>query len=61
MHQRALEGREKVLEPDHLYTPTRISNLRSVLSRQGMYEEAEAMHRGVLKGGMGVDISFVPV
>jgi len=43
MHWRDLEGSEKVLGPEHPDTLTSINNLRSVLSRRGKYEEAEAM------------------
>ena len=50
MHRRDLEGSEKVLGPEHPSTLTSISNLGSVLSSQGKYEEAEAMHRRALEG-----------
>jgi tetratricopeptide (TPR) repeat protein len=46
----ALDGREKVLGPEHPDTLTSVNNLGSVLERQGKYEEAEAMHRRALKG-----------
>jgi len=49
MHRRALEAREKVLRRDHPSTLTSISNLRSVLERQGKYEEAETMHQQALE------------
>jgi hypothetical protein len=49
MHRRDLKGGEKVLgreDPDML---TSVSNLGLVLSSQGKYEEAEAMHRQPFK------------
>ena len=46
----ALDGREKVLGPEHPYTLTSVSNLGSVLESQGKYQEAEAMHRRDLDG-----------
>ena len=39
-----------MLRFEHLYTLTSVSQLRSVLSRQGKYDEAEAMHRRALEG-----------
>jgi hypothetical protein len=42
MHQRALEGREKVLGVEHPHTLTSVGNLGSVLESQGKYNEAEA-------------------
>jgi len=50
MHQRALEGREKVLGPEDPDTLTSVSNLGSVLNGLGKYEEAEAMHQRALEG-----------
>jgi hypothetical protein len=44
MHQRALEGKEKVLGQEHPNTLTSVNSLGLVLLRQGKYEEAEAMH-----------------
>jgi Tfp pilus assembly protein PilF len=49
MHRRALEGREKVLGPEHPETITSVNNLGSMLERQSKYEEAEAMHRRELE------------
>lgn len=43
MHRRGLEGREKVLAPEHPSTLTSVNNLGSVLKSEGKYEEAEAM------------------
>jgi tetratricopeptide (TPR) repeat protein len=39
-----------VLRRDYPHTLTSVSNLRLVLSSQGKYKEAEAMHRQALKG-----------
>jgi hypothetical protein len=44
MQQRALEGYEKVLGREHPNTLASVSQLGSVLERQGEYDEAEAMH-----------------
>ncbi|KAI9766297.1 MAG: hypothetical protein M1839_004928 [Geoglossum umbratile] len=46
----AVEGRGKVLGPEHPDTLTSIGNLGSVLESLGRYGEAEAMHRRVLEG-----------
>jgi tetratricopeptide (TPR) repeat protein len=46
----ALDGREKVLGPEHPDTLTSVSNLGSLLKSQGKYEEAETMHRRALEG-----------
>jgi tetratricopeptide (TPR) repeat protein len=50
MHRQDLAGSEKALGPEHPDTLTSISNLGSVLTDQGKYEEAEAMHRRALQG-----------
>lgn len=50
MHWQALEGREKVLGPEHPDTLTSVSNLGSVLGSLGKYEEAKAMHQRALEG-----------
>jgi hypothetical protein len=42
-----LEVREKALGREHPDTLTSVSNLGYVLSCQGKYEEAEAIHRRV--------------
>ena len=39
----SVKAREKVLGPEHPDTLTSVSNLGSVLERQGKYEEDEAM------------------
>ncbi|OBT39283.1 hypothetical protein VE00_10598 [Pseudogymnoascus sp. WSF 3629] len=50
MHQRALEGREKVLGVEHPQTLTSVNSLGSVLLSQGKYEEAEAKYQRALEG-----------
>ncbi|KAI9764839.1 MAG: hypothetical protein M1840_007985 [Geoglossum simile] len=50
MDRSALGAREVTLGGEHPNTLTSISNLGSVLSRQGKYEEAEAMHRQAFEG-----------
>jgi hypothetical protein len=50
MHQRALEGKEKVLGVEHPSTLTSVSNLVVVLGDQGKYEAAEEMHQRALEG-----------
>ena len=45
MNRRALDGYEKVLGKEHPSTLTSVSNLASVLTNQGKYEEAEAMNQ----------------
>jgi hypothetical protein len=50
MYRQALEGRKKVLGVEHSNTLISVSNLESVLLRQGKSEEAEAMHRRALEG-----------
>jgi hypothetical protein len=46
----AIVAREEILGPEHPDTLTSVSQLGSVLERQGKYEEAEAMHRRALEG-----------
>jgi tetratricopeptide (TPR) repeat protein len=48
--QEAIIVRERELGANHPDTLTSISNLASVLRRQGRYEEAESMNRRALKG-----------
>jgi len=50
MHQRDLEGLEKVLRAKHPATLTSVSQLGSVLLSQGKYKEAEAIHQQALEG-----------
>ena len=50
MNRRALVGREQVLGAEHPNTLTSVSNLASVLGRQGKYDEAEQMNRRALAG-----------
>ena len=47
---RALEGREKVLGPDHPDTLASVFNMAIVLERRGQYEHAEAMYRRAADG-----------
>ena len=46
----ALKGYDKVPGREHHNTHTSVNNFGLVLNSQGEYEEAEAMHRLVLKG-----------
>ncbi|KAJ5366060.1 hypothetical protein N7541_000001 [Penicillium brevicompactum] len=48
----ALEGYEAVLGREHPDTLTSVCNLGLLLTNQGKYEEAEAMHRRDLKGSL---------
>ncbi|KIM96916.1 hypothetical protein OIDMADRAFT_131494 [Oidiodendron maius Zn] len=48
-HAQAVVG-EAILGVEHPSTLASVDNLGSVLSRQGKYEEAEAMHQRALKG-----------
>ncbi|RPB01269.1 TPR-like protein [Choiromyces venosus 120613-1] len=50
MFHRALEGREKVLGPDHPGTLTIVNNLAFVLNDRGRYGESEAMFHRALEG-----------
>ena len=50
MHQRALEGIEKVLGPEHLGTLASVSKLGLALDGLGKHKEAEAMHQRALEG-----------
>ena len=43
MYQRALEGKEKVLGPDHTSTLGTVNNLGSLYADQGKLGEAEKM------------------
>ena len=51
IHQRALKGREKVLELEHPHTLTSFSNLGPVLESRDKHKEAEALQQRALKGG----------
>jgi len=50
INRSALKAREAVLGPEHQRTLISVSQLGSVLERQGKYDEAEAMHRRALAG-----------
>ncbi|PWW74210.1 TPR-like protein [Tuber magnatum] len=50
LNRRAMEGREKILEPGHPHLLTSFNNLAIVWECQGRYVESEAMHRRALEG-----------
>ena len=50
MHQRALQGKEKALGPDHTSTLGTVNNLGILYSDQGKLEEAEEMYQRALQG-----------
>ncbi|KAK3946632.1 Tetratricopeptide repeat-domain-containing protein, partial [Pseudoneurospora amorphoporcata] len=50
MYQRALEGKEKVLGPDHTSTLETVNNLGLLYTTQGRLKEAEAMYQRALEG-----------
>ncbi|KAK3946626.1 P-loop containing nucleoside triphosphate hydrolase protein, partial [Pseudoneurospora amorphoporcata] len=50
MYQRALEGREKALGPDHTSTLDTVNNLGLLYSDQGRLKEAETMYQRALEG-----------
>jgi hypothetical protein len=50
MHQKGLEGREKVLGRDHPDALASITNLAVALDTQQRYIEAEELHREALTG-----------
>ncbi|KAF6803118.1 NB-ARC and TPR domain protein [Colletotrichum sojae] len=50
MYQRALQGYEKELGPDHTSTLSTVNNLGALYSDQGRLEEAEAMYQRALQG-----------
>ncbi|KAK4170949.1 hypothetical protein QBC36DRAFT_295822 [Triangularia setosa] len=50
MYQRALEGKEKALGPDHTSTLNTVNNLGSLYTAQGRLWEAEAMYQRALEG-----------
>ena len=50
MLQRALDGYEKALGPDHTLTLGTVNNLGNLYSDQGRLKEAEAMYRRALEG-----------
>ncbi|KAF4888261.1 Nephrocystin-3 [Colletotrichum fructicola] len=50
MYQRALQGREKALGPDHTSTLDTVNNLGNLYSDQGRLKEAEGMYQRALQG-----------
>ncbi|KAL0939237.1 NB-ARC and TPR domain protein [Colletotrichum truncatum] len=50
MYERALQGREKALGPDHTSTLTTVNNLGILYKAQGRLAEAEAMYKRALQG-----------
>ncbi|KAK3947253.1 hypothetical protein QBC32DRAFT_224584 [Pseudoneurospora amorphoporcata] len=50
MYQRALEGYEKALGPDHTSTLNTVNNLGILYKNQGRLKEAEAMYQRALEG-----------
>ncbi len=50
LYERALQGREKALEPDHTSTLQTIHNLAILYSDQGRLAEAEALYERALQG-----------
>ncbi|KAK3950425.1 hypothetical protein QBC32DRAFT_264587 [Pseudoneurospora amorphoporcata] len=50
MYQRALEGKEKALGPDHTSTLDTVYNLGILYQTQGRLKEAEVMYQRALSG-----------
>ncbi|KAN0077448.1 HET domain containing protein [Elaphomyces granulatus] len=50
MYQRALQGTEKALGPDHTSTLTTVNNLGLLYANQGKLDEAEKMYQRALQG-----------
>ncbi|CAG8982040.1 hypothetical protein HYALB_00013901 [Hymenoscyphus albidus] len=50
MYQRALQGKEKALGPDHTSTLDTVNNLGTLYSNQGKLVEAEQMYQRALQG-----------
>ena len=50
MYQRALEGKEKALGPDHTSTLNTVNNLGLLYAGQGRLKEADAMYQRALEG-----------
>ncbi|KAK1837902.1 NB-ARC and TPR domain protein, partial [Colletotrichum chrysophilum] len=50
MYERALQGYEKALGPDHTSTLVTVNNLGILYKNQGRLKEAEAMHERALQG-----------
>ncbi|KAF4881285.1 Nephrocystin-3 [Colletotrichum fructicola] len=50
MYERALQGKEKALGPDHTSTLNTVNNLGNLYKNQGQLKEAEAMYERALQG-----------
>ncbi|KAN0068322.1 HET domain containing protein [Elaphomyces granulatus] len=50
MYQRALQGKEKVLGPDHTSTLSTVNSLGLLYANQGKLDEAEKMYQRALQG-----------
>ncbi|CAI0650683.1 unnamed protein product, partial [Colletotrichum noveboracense] len=50
MYERALQGKEKALGPDHTSTLSTVNNLGLLYSKQGRLKEAEGMYERALQG-----------
>ncbi|KAN0075668.1 HET domain containing protein [Elaphomyces granulatus] len=50
MYQRALQGTEKALGPDHILTLSTVNNLGLLYADQGKLDEAEKMYQRALQG-----------
>jgi tetratricopeptide (TPR) repeat protein len=50
MYQRALQGREKALSPDHISTLRTVNNLGILYWRLGRHDESEKMFQRALQG-----------
>ena len=50
MYQRALQGYEKALGPDHISTLGTVNNLGLLYRSQGKLDEAEKMYQWALQG-----------
>jgi tetratricopeptide (TPR) repeat protein len=50
LHQQALAGYEKTLDPDDTATLRIISNIETLYKTQGQLKEAETMYQRVLAG-----------
>ena len=50
MYQRALDGKEKALGPEHTSTLNTVNNLDNLYKDQGKLAEAEKMYKRALNG-----------
>ncbi|PQE06061.1 hypothetical protein CJF30_00005019 [Rutstroemia sp. NJR-2017a BBW] len=56
MYQRALQGKEKVLGPEHMWTLDTVNNLGIIYAEQGKLVEAEHMFQRALQGKENVGV-----